>query len=105
MILNSRSRSRFPSGFLSHQVDHFAVDDDRTVGVKAEPHTVAFDGQNAHFDFAGKEHLPAVLLQGGRDSDTVAILDGEEGPAVLYAADNDTLAPAVDVDLFAGLKS
>ena len=86
-------------------MDHFAVDDDRTIGTKTKPHTVRLDGQNPHFDFAAKKHLPAVLLQGGRDSDTVASLDGEEGPAVLYAADNDTLTSAVDVNLFAGSQS
>jgi len=86
-------------------VDHFAVDDNRAVGGESEPHTVAFDGQNPHFDFAAKKHLPAVLFQGGRDSDTVTSLDGKERPAVLDASDNDSLASAVDVDLFAGLKS
>jgi len=86
-------------------VDHFAVDDDRTIGTKTKPHTVRLDGQNPHFDFAVKKHLPAVLLQGGRDSDTGASLDGKKGPAVLYAADNDTFASAVDVDFLAGLKS
>jgi len=85
-------------------VDHFAVDDNRAVGGESEPHTVRLDGQNPHFDFAVEKHLPAVTFQGGVNF-VAARFDGKERPAVLRAADNDALTPAVDVDLFAGLKS